>query len=378
MSKKRVHELGQAAQGARHRALQPGARREAPRPRLFDVKSHSSSLEDDQAARPRTSRSSPSGSPRPPPPRPAGPGFVVRKQGPRRCAAASRQSPPTSYLRPSRRPSRRPRPSRASRWPSSRGRPVEARCAGAPAETPSPPRPRPRSPRRPRSPPRPPPLRQRRPPAARRCRLPTRRPAALRPPPAPSRPAAAALPRGPAPRAAHGSRAPRGPAPAGRPSIPRTLRPTSTQAVVISRPLIPVRRVTPPTSARRASRPRRAPGRSGEVRELKVVPGIARPRARVHRRLARTRSAGGAPPGAPSERGRQEPLRQGAPRRPPSSDRTYMPDPRQEEEGHQEGSEDADHRARRAQEGHPHRGVDLASRRSRRPWASRPPTSSAS
>ncbi|HET9554871.1 MAG TPA: translation initiation factor IF-2, partial [Anaeromyxobacteraceae bacterium] len=62
-------------------------------------------------------------------------------------------------------------------------------------------------------------------------------------------------------------------APAAPPVDPRTQRPTSTQAVVISRPLIPVRRVTPPTGA--SSRFPVAPGPRalGEVRELKVVPG---------------------------------------------------------------------------------------------------------
>jgi translation initiation factor IF-2 len=60
--------------------------------------------------------------------------------------------------------------------------------------------------------------------------------------------------------------------PATPPVDPRTLRPTSTQAVLVSRPLIPVRRVTPPTSSRQIPM---APGPRalGEVRELKVVPG---------------------------------------------------------------------------------------------------------
>ncbi len=55
------------------------------------------------------------------------------------------------------------------------------------------------------------------------------------------------------------------------PSVdPRTLRPTATQAVVISRPLIPVRRVTPPSDAHK--RIPAAPGQRaiGEVREFKV------------------------------------------------------------------------------------------------------------
>jgi len=53
---------------------------------------------------------------------------------------------------------------------------------------------------------------------------------------------------------------------------PRALRPTATQAVVISRPLIQVRRVTPTTGAGRQYP--MAPGKSaiGEKREYKVVP----------------------------------------------------------------------------------------------------------
>jgi translation initiation factor IF-2 len=54
---------------------------------------------------------------------------------------------------------------------------------------------------------------------------------------------------------------------------PRTVRPTSTQAVVISRPLVPVRRVTPPTSSPGRFPAAPGPRALGEVRELKVVPG---------------------------------------------------------------------------------------------------------
>jgi translation initiation factor IF-2 len=61
------------------------------------------------------------------------------------------------------------------------------------------------------------------------------------------------------------------------PSAPdaRALRPTATQAVVISRPLIQVRRVTPTTSS--AKQYPMAPGKKaiGEVREFKVVPDHA-------------------------------------------------------------------------------------------------------
>ncbi|MDR0966537.1 MAG: translation initiation factor IF-2 [Myxococcales bacterium] len=53
---------------------------------------------------------------------------------------------------------------------------------------------------------------------------------------------------------------------------PRTLRPTANQAVVISRPLIPIRRVTPPTSSDPSKRIPQAPGPRaiGPVRELTV------------------------------------------------------------------------------------------------------------
>jgi translation initiation factor IF-2 len=55
---------------------------------------------------------------------------------------------------------------------------------------------------------------------------------------------------------------------------PRTLMPTATQAVVVSRPLVPIKRVTP--TEPRAKFPM-APGRAalGEVREFKVVPSFA-------------------------------------------------------------------------------------------------------
>jgi translation initiation factor IF-2 len=75
----------------------------------------------------------------------------------------------------------------------------------------------------------------------------------------------------PAPMAASAA-APKPPAP---PAVdPRTLRPTSTQAVVISRPTVPVRRVTPPTTSRSAYPVAPGPRALGPVRELKVVPGM--------------------------------------------------------------------------------------------------------
>ena len=60
--------------------------------------------------------------------------------------------------------------------------------------------------------------------------------------------------------------------PAPPPVDPRTLRPTATQAVLISRPLIQIKRVTPSSSAHKSFP--MAPGKKaiGEVREFKVVP----------------------------------------------------------------------------------------------------------
>src|SRR5581483_5595132 len=67
-------------------------------------------------------------------------------------------------------------------------------------------------------------------------------------------------------------RAPAGAAATG-PQVPNEQRrPTATQAVVISRPLIQVKRVTPSSTAHRQFP--MAPGKKaiGEVREFKVVP----------------------------------------------------------------------------------------------------------
>jgi translation initiation factor IF-2 len=68
---------------------------------------------------------------------------------------------------------------------------------------------------------------------------------------------------------------PPGPRPAGAyahpiAGDPRLQRPTATQAVVLSRPLIPVRRVTPPSDAHKAIPHAPGPRAIGEVREFKV------------------------------------------------------------------------------------------------------------
>jgi len=76
----------------------------------------------------------------------------------------------------------------------------------------------------------------------------------------------------PAPGAQAGAPAAGTPAAPAKPVDPRTLRPTATQAVVISRPLIQVRRVTPSSTAHKNIP--MAPGKKalGERREFQVVP----------------------------------------------------------------------------------------------------------
>ena len=92
------------------------------------------------------------------------------------------------------------------------------------------------------------------------------------------RPASTVTPRASAPRPGVTVRAAGAGATATGPTTPaappRPLVPTATQAVVVSRPLIPIKRVTP--SQPRKSFPM-APGRAavGQVREFKVVPGFA-------------------------------------------------------------------------------------------------------
>jgi translation initiation factor IF-2 len=93
----------------------------------------------------------------------------------------------------------------------------------------------------------------------------------------PSRPGVQARSGGVPPRPGPGARqgAPGGTGaqpPTGPAADPRSMRPTATQAVVISRPAVPFRRVTPSSTAHKNIPV--APGRKaiGEVREFKVVP----------------------------------------------------------------------------------------------------------
>ncbi len=261
MSKKRVHELGKQLkeQGIE---LSNQELVEKLHQLGYDVKSHSSSLEDDQAQT-AYERIVGERKPKPPPVRSPGPGFVVRRRVhpeviapaatpiPEQPEAAELEEAPPELEGDATAPA-------AAEAAEASSVPATAESALAPAEH-------------------------------------APAPAPLTPAgtPPPSQQPAAAAPR------AH---------PAGPPQPARdvrTLRPTSTQAVVISRPTVPVRRVTPPT--RSASHYPVAPGPRalGEVRELKVVPGsLGREREfiDVSRDKKRGRSSTGRPPTAEEQK----------------------------------------------------------------------------
>ena len=103
------------------------------------------------------------------------------------------------------------------------------------------------------------------------------------------------------------------------------------------------------------------------MRELKVVPGsLGREREFIDVSRDKKRGRGAGRPvseeAAKNLSGKE--LLQAA-----TADRTYIPVRGKKKKPTKKGAEDADHRARRAQEGHPHRGVDLASPSCRRRWA---------
>jgi translation initiation factor IF-2 len=258
MSKKRVHELGKQLkeQGIE---LSNQELVEKLHALGYDVKSHSSSLEDDQAQS-AFERIVGEKKPKPAPVRPAGPGFVVRKRAhtepPPAAVAAAAPAAPPAFVEPE------PEPALEEQA-------AEAEPAVAPEPQPSP-EPSPAQ-------------------VAAQAQ-----PGPSAPAPTPSAPAAhppAVHP--PAPMAA----APAAPAPA-RPAVdPRTIRPTATQAVVISRPTVPVRRVTPPTRSPGAYPVAPGPRALGEVRELKVVPGsLGREREFIDVSRDKKRGRGGGRP----------------------------------------------------------------------------------
>src|SRR5512137_1888421 len=255
MSKKRVHELAKQLKDAGIE-LSNQELVEKLHALGYDVKSHSSSLEEDQSQS-AYERIVAAKKPKAPTVRPTGPGFVVRKRAHVEPAPAAPEPPA-------------PVQETAEEFEEDEERQVEAaedegappvEAAPAPqagaAEAAAPvgtPAPAPEAPA-----------------------------AAVAPAAAPAAPVAAtpasapaAAPHAPAP--AHPPR-PGAPTTPSAPTVhkpaadPRTIRPTSTQAVVISRPTVPVRRVTPPTGSRTAYPAAPGPRALGEVRELKVVPG---------------------------------------------------------------------------------------------------------
>jgi translation initiation factor IF-2 len=281
MSKKRVHELGKQL---KEHGIELSNNELVDKLHALgytDVKSHSSSLEDDQAA---TAFEKIIGErkPKPAPVKPSGPGFVVRKKAhveapavhPSALGGAVSPSPapatpapqgsngaPEPAFEAQPEPSSQPEPvqPQASPMPAPQapvaGEPLAATAAVQPAAEVSTP-----------------------PDAGASNEPPVQQPTVPAVPPAPvpagvKQPA----PAQPRPAAPPGARMPMAAAPSqpAQPHIdPRTLRPTSTQAVVISRPTTPVRRVTPPSTARRTFPAAPGPRALGEVRELKVVPGM--------------------------------------------------------------------------------------------------------
>jgi len=287
MAKKRVYELAKEL-GMQNKELVDWLQAHG----YDDVKSHSSSLDDDQA---QAVTDKIQAERNPTPAATPAKGFVVRRRRadieadpnrqPAPAAAAAPAAPaaqPAAQAAAPAAPERRPaepefRPAVVIRRPEPAA-PAQAPAAAAPAPAPAAPAPQQEAPAA----------------AAVPAEAPAPAPAAA-PAPVEAPAAAAAEAAGPAPAAeappapAAAPEAPRAPAPQPRievrtpnlpgvrgPNVPvvegANLRPTATQAVVISRPLIPVRRVTPPTSQFRPAPA--APGRKaiGEMREVRVVP----------------------------------------------------------------------------------------------------------
>ena len=239
MSKKRVHEL---AKQLKEHGIELSNQELVDRLHQlgFEVKSHSSSLDDDQAQA-AFEKIVGEKKPKAPAPRAAGPGFVVRKK-------STIPVPPVVAA---------PAPVAAHPEPVEEQAPAEEEApAGEPAFEPA---------GEPES----------TSPVIAEAALPGAEPAAATASAQSEAPAAIAAP-APSPAVAPAATAtpPAVSAAPPRPQIdPRTQRPTSTQAVVLSRPLIPVRRVTPPTGSGGRFPAAPGPRALGEVRELKVVPG---------------------------------------------------------------------------------------------------------
>src|SRR5512138_976584 len=250
MSKKRVHEIGKAL---KEHGIELSNQELVDKLHAlgYDVKSHSSSLEDDQAQA-ALKRIVAERKPKPAPARAAGPGFVVRKR--------AHVEPPTVIAPAAPMPPPEPEPYVEAEPEEETAASAEETAAPAPAAEAAPAEEAP-------------------PQVAAQGEVHTQHTAAAGTPaaPAPHAPhaAPARAPAAGAPQPAHPmAAAPAHPPPPPRPAIdPKTLRPTSTQAVVISRPTVPVRRVTPPTRSATAYPVAPGPRALGPVRELKVVPG---------------------------------------------------------------------------------------------------------
>jgi translation initiation factor IF-2 len=295
MTKKRVHELGKQLKEQGIELSNQELVEKLHALGYLEVKSHSSSLEDDQASS-AYDRIMAERKPKQAPVRHAGPGFVVRRKVHVEGAAAAPADAPAEAA-----PQLEPEPETVQ--------PLEAVPPPLPLPEDQPEAAPEAAPQPPATPEQGAPALAAEAPAAAGDVAPPATAAAAPPPPpsagapAPAAHAVAAAPSRPAAPAPHAAAARPGTAPARpgvpvevRPTIdPRTLRPTSTQAVVISRPLVPVRRVTPPTTARRSFPVAPGPRALGEVRELKVVPGsLGRDREfiDVSRDKRRGRSAG--------------------------------------------------------------------------------------
>ena len=368
MSKKRVHELGKKLkeQGIE---LSNQELVEKLHQLGYDVKSHSSSLEDDQAAS-AYEKIVGERKPKPAPVRPSGPGFVVRSA----CTSSRRRSPCTRSRRRARRVLRGGAGRRGDRREASG---AEAAAASEPAlvdEAPvqESPRPRPR-PSRPRSPAPSHPsspirLRRQRPRRRRLRRAPWRRrprrtapprPARVRPCPADAHPSPGIAPV----RRVRPVPSRRRPWPQRTPVSRGSRRRTSHAApdVDAGRRHLASARAGPPRDAAVVRAPA-IPGRSrpralGEVRELKVVPGsLGREREFID--VSKDKRRGGRTPGRPVSEEAAKNLSGKELLQAAITARAYIPIRGKKKRSTKKG-EDADHREGRAQEGHPDRGVDL-------------------
>jgi len=268
MTKKRVHELGKQLKEHGIELSNQELVEKLHALGYLEVKSHSSSLEDDQASA-AFDRILAERKPKSAPARHAGPGFVVRRKVHHEEPAAVAEAP--AEPAPAALPEPEPEPVAEQPLQAAPPPPAEPAPELAPPQVQAPV-------------PAPPAL-------AAQAAAPAPAAAAPQPPAAAGAPAPApAVPAPPAMAASPAAAAPHAAAPVARPSAPlparggttvehrpqidpKTLRPTATQAVVISRPLVPVRRVTPPTTARHSFPQAPGPRALGEVRELKVVPG---------------------------------------------------------------------------------------------------------